>query len=196
MVPRRTGKDEWWLLRSAAWWFALICVLALFFVDIWVLAIGNSCFTQVLWLALIAGLQLVAPLVILVVAVRQLCSVKSVRGHLSRFLLSLLLLVAGNVLSVHALFLGNCFYVWRQEAQLLDAVRTLIASPPPEGYDDVSVDRRDSPPVRAAIYYWEAHGDLTGILYDPTGGDQAKVRGWISNAWTMHLYGPWYRISN
>jgi hypothetical protein len=52
--------------------------------------------------------------------------------------------------------------------------------------------------VRVALYRFAAHGDVDGIVYDPTGevARAEKSRGWLYGARAWHLFGPWYRFAN
>jgi len=52
-------------------------------------------------------------------------------------------------------------------------------------------------PKRAAITWFAAHGDWTGVVYDPAHVTApSEWAGWLGGSRFVHLFGPWYLASN
>ena len=103
----------------------------------------------------------------------------------------------GIVVGWEALWLGPMFHVWWRQDGYLAQARAALADPPPPpacGPKYIEVDHSDAPPVRVAFFVFAAHGDVEGIVYDPTGLAAEKPRDWLYGARPCHLFGPWYRF--
>jgi hypothetical protein len=102
--------------------------------------------------------------------------------------------MCGSVVGWQTMWLGPMFHVWWHQDAYLERARAALADPPPPSGFDVRVDHSDTPPVRVAFFWFAAHGDVEGIVYDPTGLVESRPRVWIHHAHLRHLFGPWYRF--
>ena len=105
--------------------------------------------------------------------------------------------LAGTVIGWESPRVGPLFHVWWRQAAYLERARAALANPPPPsdcGPGPIQVDPSDTPPARVAFFWYAAHGDVDGIVYDPTGLAEQKPRDWLYGARPRHMFGPWYRF--
>lgn len=116
---------------------------------------------------------------------------------LRRRLIAIATALCGIVLGWESVRLGPMFHVWwRQDAYLEQARAALLKPPPPSdrGLGYIAVDHSDAPPVRVAFFWFAEHGEVDGLLYDPTGLAAGKAQDWLYDARPRHMFGPWYRF--
>lgn len=121
------------------------------------------------------------------------------RVPLRRRMVAVATVLAGAAIGWKSQRLGPLFHVWWRQDSYLAQARAALAhpSPPPEcGPGWIEVDHSDSPPVRTAFFWFAAHGDVDGIVYDPAGKVATGQQQWLYGARAWHLFGPWYRFAN
>ena len=111
------------------------------------------------------------------------------------------LVVLGGVVALTVPWSGDCMWVLAQQRFLLNQIHAAFAHPgmaPTCGPGWIEVDRSDDPPVRAAVFRFAAHGDVIGVIYDPTGValNREHTERWLWGAHARHLFGDWYSFAN
>ena len=169
------------------------------FASLWLLA---NCAVIVFWPAslmhwfLIVGVAMLAwPVMALILLVASLTWPVVLR----RRMIALATVLAGIAVGWQSPHLGATFHVWWRQDFYLEHARSALAHPPPRGDCGpgwFEVDHSDSPPVRAAVFCFAAHGDVDGFVYDPTAKVATGRQGWLYGARAWHLFGPWYRFAN
>jgi hypothetical protein len=182
-----------WILRRWLWpwplvpvtWLLINCLIAAFWTEINFPAMQfppslPPMLLMLVWMPLLAFI-----------------SWSAIRRRGTARLCSALLVLASLVVAWEAPHIGQCVRILRQEQQLLSDIREAMAVPE-NSQGRVAVDRTEDPPQRAAIFWIESHGDVNGVIYDPTGAvvDRGKVRSWLDGAHAWHLFGPWYGFAN
>ncbi|HEX6944457.1 MAG TPA: hypothetical protein VF128_16135 [Gemmatimonadaceae bacterium] len=181
-TSRRSALPTLWLLMN--------CLVAAFYTEIFLSSMAFppspvGILLTLTWLGLLP--------VVLVLAV--------LRGRPAYRLASTAIVLVGALLAWNGWHIGHCVRVWRQEGWLLQVLHEAMATQQTEpscGPRFVEVDRGDNPPVRAAIYWLASHGDVNGVVYDPTREVERKekARAWLYGARAQHLFGPWYMFGN
>ncbi|MFT4511485.1 MAG: hypothetical protein ACI89X_002032 [Planctomycetota bacterium] len=132
----------------------------------------------------------IAGLTVLTMAASQPCSVR-------RRLPAITAVLAGGVIGVLSPIIGPAFHVWWRQTEYLEVARAALANPsqPLEFVHAwIEVDEADTPPIRVAFFWFAAHGDVDGLVYDPTGLVTSGPQQWLNGAHAWHMFGPWYRF--
>lgn len=121
------------------------------------------------------------------------------QASVARRLVAIATVVAGAVVGWQAPRLGTMFHVWWRQDHYLQRARAALAetTEPMQGVlCPLEVDRSDSPPVRVAFFWFASHGDVAGLVYDPSGRVLDGRQAWLYGARARHMFGPWYRFTN
>lgn len=133
-----------------------------------------------------------------IVAVALPLAILAWAAPLRRRMLALATALAGAVIGWESWRLGPMFHVWWRQEAYLERALAALANPPPKsdcGPGPIQVDPADTPPVRVAFFWYAAHGDVDGVVYDPTGLAEGKRCDWLYGARPRHMFGPWYQFS-
>jgi hypothetical protein len=94
--------------------------------------------------------------------------------------------------------LGTLFHVWWRKEYYTDLALQALSSPPQgqSAYGDIQVGYSGERPVRVAFFWFAAHGDVDGIVYDLSGEVANGPQRWLYESRATHLFGPWFRFNN
>ena len=163
----------------------------------WLLA---NCAVVVLWPGSLMNWWPILDLALLawsIVAIAMLLATALWSVSLRRRAVAIATTLAATVVGWESVLLGPMFHVWWRQDVYMQQARAALANPPPPpqgGPGYIQVDHSDTPPIRVAFFFFAAHGDVAGIVYDPTGLADAKPQDWVYGHRPHHLFGPWYQF--